>query len=71
MFIHTIVSKKEIDLDQLLEDMKTKPEVVNSMIAVFGDINYSFIIKCVEDQIQHIKEYTPMPLEEEDEEHMS
>lgn len=63
MFKHTLIEKKEIDLDQLVRDMKTKPEVVNYAIQIFGSIEYSFIIKCVEDQVEKIKKNTPMPIE--------
>lgn len=65
MFLHTLVEKKEIDLDKLLEDLKTKPEFVNYGIQIFGSLEYTFIVNCVEKQIQKIKEYTPMPIEGE------
>lgn len=65
MFLHTLVEKKEIDLDKLLEDLKTKPEFVNCGIQIFGSLEYTFIVNCVEKQIQKIKEYTPMPIEGE------
>lgn len=65
MFLHTLVEKKEIDLDKLLEDLKTRPEFVNYGIQIFGSLEYTFIVNCVEKQIQKIKEYTPMPIEGE------
>lgn len=65
MFLHTLIEKKEIDLDKLLEDLKTKPEFVNYGIQIFGSLEYTFIVNCVEKQIQKIKEYTPMPIEGE------
>ena len=65
MFLHTLVEKKEIDLDKLLEYLKTKPEFVNYGIQIFGSLEYTFIVNCVEKQIQKIKEYTPMPIEGE------
>lgn len=66
MFLHTLVEKKEIDLDKLLEDLKTKPEFVNYGIQIFGSLEYTFIVNCVEKQIEEIKKKTPMPLNEED-----
>lgn len=66
MFLHTLVEKKEIDLDKLLEDLKTKPEYVNYGIQIFGSFEYTFIVNCVEKQIEEIKKNTPMPLNEED-----
>lgn len=65
MFLHTLVEKKEIDLDKLLEDLKTKPEYVNYGIQIFGSLEYTFIVNCVEKQIQKIKEYPPELLEED------
>lgn len=65
MFMHTLIEKKEIDLDKLLEDLKTKPDFVNYGIQIFGSLEYTFIVNCVEKQIQKIKEYTPMPIEGE------
>lgn len=66
MFLHTLVEKKEIDLDKLLEDLKTKPEFVNYGIQIFGSLEYTFIVNCVEKQIEEIKKKTPMLLNEED-----
>lgn len=66
MFLHTLVEKKEIDLDKLLEDLKTKPEFVNYGIQIFGSLEYTFIVNCVEKQIKEIKKKTPMLLNEED-----
>ena len=66
MFLHTLVEKKEIDLDKLLEDLKTKPEFVNYGIQIFGSLEYAFIVNCVEKQIEEIKKKTPMLLNEED-----
>ena len=65
MFLHTLVEKKEIDLDKLLEDLKTKPEYVNYGIQIFGNLEYTFIVNCVEKQIEEIKKKTPMPLDED------
>lgn len=66
MFLHTLVEKKEIDLDKLLEDLKTKPEFVNYGIQIFGSLEYTFIVNCVEKQIEEIKKNTPTLLNEED-----
>ena len=66
MFLHTLIEKKEIDLDKLLEDLKTKPEFVNYGIQIFGSLEYTFIVNCVEKQIEEIKKKTLMPLNEED-----
>lgn len=65
MFLHTLIEKKEVDLDKLLEDLKTKPDFVNFGTQVFGALEYTFIVNCVEKQIQKIKEYTPELLEED------
>lgn len=69
MFLHTLIEKKEIDLDKLLADLKTKPDFVNFGTQVFGALEYSFIVDCVEKQIQKIKEYTPELLEEDTSSH--
>lgn len=66
MFMHTLIEKKEIDLDKLLEDLKTKPEFVNYGIQIFGSLEYTFIVNCVEKQIEVIKAYTPEYIEEGD-----
>lgn len=65
MFLHTLIETKEVDLDQLLEDMRSKASVVNPMIEIFGSTVYAFIVDCVDKQIQEIKAYTPMPIEGE------
>lgn len=65
MFLHTLIEKKEIDLDDLVDKLKNSPEWVNYGIQIFGSLEYTFIVKCVEDQVQKIKEYTPMPIEED------
>lgn len=66
MFMHTLIEKKEIDLDKLLEDLKTKPEFVNYGIQIFGSLEYTFIVNCVEKQVEIIKAYTPEYIEETD-----
>lgn len=58
--------KKEIDLDKLLEDLKAKLEFVNYGIQIFGSLEYTFIVNCVEKQIEEIKKKTPMLLNGED-----
>lgn len=65
MFLHTLIEKKEIDLDELVDKLKNSPEWVNYGIQIFGSLEYTFIVKCVEEQVQKIKEYTPMPIEED------
>lgn len=63
MFKYALVEKKEVDLDKFLEDLKTKPEFVNCGIQIFGSLEYTFIVNCVEKQIEEIKKNTPMPLD--------
>lgn len=65
MFLHTLIEKKEIDLDKLLEDLKTKPEFVSYGIQIFGSLEYTFIVNCIEKQIEEIKKKTPILLEED------
>lgn len=65
MFLHTLVEKKQVDLDKFLDNMREDPKIVNTMIDLFGSLEYAFIVECVDKQIQKIKEYTPMPIEGE------
>ena len=69
MFLHTLVEKKEIDLDELIDKLKNNPEWVNYGIQIFGSLEYTFIVRCVEEQAQKIKEYTAMPIEEDTSSH--
>ena len=66
MFKYALIEKKEVDLDKLLEDLKTKSDFVNWGIQIFGSLEYAFIVDCVEKQIEEIKKKTPMLLNEED-----
>ena len=66
MFKYALVEKKEVDLDKLLEDLRTKSDFVNGGIQIFGSLEYAFIVDCVEKQIEEIKKKTPMPLNEKD-----
>lgn len=66
MFKYALIEKKEVDLDKLLEDLKTKSDFVDWGIKIFGNLEYAFIVDCVEKQIEIIKAYTPEYIEEED-----
>ena len=66
MFKYALVEKKEVDLDKLLEDLKTKSDFVNWGVQIFGSLEYAFIVDCVEKQIEEIKKKTPMLLNGED-----
>ena len=66
MFKYALVEKKEVDLDKLLEDLKTKSDFVNWGVQIFGSLEYTFIVNCVEKQIEEIKKKTPMLLNGED-----
>lgn len=65
MFLHTLIEKKEIDLDALLDRLQEDSEIIEFMNRKIGDLEYSFIVKSVSKNIQTIKEYTPMPIEGE------
>lgn len=65
MFKYALVEKKEVDLDKLLEDLKTKSDFVNWGVQTFGRLEYAFIVDCVEKQIEEIKKNTPMLLDED------
>ena len=64
MFKYALVEKKEVDLDKLLEDLKTKSDFVNWGVQIFGSLEYAFIVDCVEKQIEEIKKKTPILLDE-------
>lgn len=66
MFKYALVEKKEVDLDELLEDLKTKSDFVNWGIRICGSLEYAFIVDCVEKQIEEIKKKTLMLLNEKD-----
>ena len=66
MFLHTLIQKEQIDLDELLDKMKNYSHWVEIGRNTFGPMEYSFIVDCVEKQIRLIKEYTPMPLDPEE-----
>lgn len=65
MFLHTLIEKKEIDLDALLDRLQEDSEIIEFMNRKIGDLEYSFIVESVSKNIQIIKEYTPMPIEGE------
>ena len=65
MFLHTLIEKKEVDLDALLERLQEDSEIIEFMNRKIGDLEYSFIVESVSKNIQTIKEYTPMPIEGE------
>ena len=65
MFLHTLVEKKEVDLDALLDRLQEDSEIITFMNRKIGDLEYSFIVESVSKNIQTIKEYTPMPIEGE------
>lgn len=64
MFLHTLIEKKEVDLDALLDRLQEDSEIIEFMNRKIGDLEYSFIVESVSKNIQTIKEYTPMPLEQ-------
>lgn len=64
MFLHTLIEKKEVDLDALLDRLQEDSEIIEFMNRKIGDLEYSFIVESVSKNIQNIKEYTPMPLEQ-------
>ena len=63
MFLHTLIEKKEVDLDALLDRLQEDSEIIDFMNRKIGDLEYSFIVESVSKNIQTIKEYTPMPLD--------
>lgn len=63
MFLHTLIEKKEVDLDALLDRLQEDSEIIEFMNRKIGDLEYSFIVESVSKNIQTIKEYTPMPLD--------
>lgn len=65
MFLHTLIEKKEVDLDALLDRLQEDSEIIEFMNRKIGDLEYSFIVESVSKNIQTIKEYTPMPIEGE------
>lgn len=64
MFFHTLIEKKEVDLDALLDRLQEDSEIIEFMNRKIGDLEYSFIVESVSKNVQTIKEYTPMPLEQ-------
>lgn len=64
MFLHTLIEKKEVDLDALLDRLQEDSEIIEFMNRKIGDLEYSFIVESVSKNVQTIKEYTPMPLEQ-------
>lgn len=64
MFLHTLIEKKEVDLDALLDRLQEDSEIIEFMNRKIGDLEYSFIVESVSKNIQTIKEYTPMPIED-------
>lgn len=66
MFKHTVVEYHEIDLDELLENLRTDSVIIETLSKHLSPTEYSFIVDCVNKQIQTIKEYTPMPIEGEE-----
>lgn len=63
MFLHTLIEKKKVDLDALLDRLQEDSEIIEFMNRKIGDLEYSFIVESVSKNIQTIKEYTPMPLD--------
>lgn len=63
MFMHTVMCKKEIDLDELIDTLKSDSVIVDTMTERLGTLEYSFVVDCVTSQVEEIKEYTPMPIE--------
>ena len=63
MFIHTLVAKKEIDLDELIDTLEEDSVIIETMRDRLGALEYSFVVDCVKKQVEEIKEYTPMPIE--------
>lgn len=63
MFFHTLIEKKEVDLDALLDRLQEDSEIIEFMNRKIGDLEYSFIVESVSKNIQTIKEYTPMPID--------
>lgn len=55
MFLHTLIETKEVDLDAILNSLKTDDAIVNNMISNLGSLEYGFVIYCVEQQINAIK----------------
>lgn len=65
MFLHTLIEKKEVDLDALLDRLQEDSEIIEFMNRKIGDLEYSFIVESVSKNIHTIKEYTPMPIKGE------
>ena len=65
MFLHTVIEKKEIDLDALLNNLQEDSDIVSLMTRKIGSLEYSFIVDSVAKNIEDIKSKTPMPLEDE------
>lgn len=63
MFMHTLITKTEVDLDKLFSTLQNDPEIVDFMIRKIGSAEYGFVLEAVDDRITKIKEYTPMPIE--------
>lgn len=58
------MKKKEVDLDALLDRLQEDSEIIEFMNRKIGNLEYSFIVESVSKNVQTIKEYTPMPLEQ-------
>lgn len=56
MFLHTLIETKEVDLDEILNNLKSNESIVNNMISNLGSLEYGFVIYCVEQQINLIKQ---------------
>lgn len=65
MFFHTLIEKREVDLDALLDRLQEDSEIIEFMNRKIGDLEYSFIVESVSKNIHTIKEYTPMPIKGE------
>lgn len=63
MFLHTVIEKKEIDLDALLNELQEDSDVVSLMTRKIGSLEYSFVVDSVAKNIEDIKSKTPMPIE--------
>ena len=68
MFLHTLVETKQVDLDELINQLKTNATVVNTGSKELGSLEYSFVVYCVEQQVNAIKESQEIPGEDDTEE---
>lgn len=62
MFNYKLVQTKEVDLDSFVEKFKTDDKIINFLNKELGELEYAFLVDCLEKQVQKIKEYTPTPI---------